>query len=108
MMKRNDYSRITTIDELRRARFEVDVLASQSKKSVNNSWEGLKKSLSFANLVTSIFTDATLLFTEAEYLRRGYMWLRDLLEHDVVRRTADEKHDRLECGGEESPPEKLT
>lgn len=81
-MKKSDYSEISTLDELRRARMKVEIRSSQAKKSIDNSWDGLKKSLSFANLATSMLANVTVLFTEAEYFRRGYTWVRDFLEKE--------------------------
>ncbi len=93
------------MDELHRARFEVQLRIGNTKKSVNNSLQGLKKSLSFANLVTSMFADATLFFTEAEYIRRGYLWLRDFLDREIVQPATETEQVESDCGEKKSPPE---
>jgi len=79
-MKQIDYSMIRTLDELRRVRMELDIRSVQIKKSVKTSWDGLKNSLSFTNLVTSMLSNVSVLFAEAEYFRKGYAWVRNWLD----------------------------
>ncbi len=99
-MKRIDYSQIKTREELRRARMEIDICSMQMKKSAKTSWDGLKNSLSFTNLVTSMLSNVSVLLTEAEYFKKGYAWVRNWFdEKDAVpdaKNETDDSHSMLD------------
>lgn len=76
-MKRIDYSQIRSIDEVKRIRAEIDARSWQIKKSAKTSLDDLKNSLSFANLVTSMFSNVSVLLTEVDYFKKIFLKIKN-------------------------------
>ena len=77
-MKQNDYSAISSIDELRKCRAEANARLCRIKKSVKSDCLILKKSLTFTNLVATMLSDLSSLVEEAQRLRHRLLWLRKI------------------------------
>ncbi|MBR5476010.1 MAG: hypothetical protein IKV17_04240 [Bacteroidaceae bacterium] len=83
-MKQNDYSTITSIEELRKCRVEAEARLCRVKKSIKLDYLILKKSLTFTNLVATMLSDFSMLIEEARLLRHRFLWLRKIFSGSGV------------------------
>ncbi len=82
MMKRIDYSNIRSVEELKRRRLELDVRSLQVRKNVKTGLDDLKDSLSFANLVASMFSNVSVLLTEVDYFKKLFLKIKGLFGNE--------------------------
>lgn len=77
-MKHYNYTNLKSIEELKCKRKELYKHSLQIEKKLKTSYNDLKNSLSFANLVASIFSNVSVLLAEAEYLKKLFFKIKNL------------------------------